>query len=259
MEIYQSFAQVYDSLMDDVPYADWAAWVTEALRRRGIADGLVLDLGCGTGSLTVELARAGYDMIGVDGSPDMLIRAREKAARCAGAGGEDILLLSQDIRELELYGTVRAVVSACDTLNYILEEEELREVFRLVNNYLDPGGIFLFDMNTAYKYEHLLGDHTFAEEREDCAYIWENTWYPDERINEYDLTLFVPQPGQGEPGTWFRRFHERHIQRCYTRESVERLLREAGMIPEAVYGAYTWEAPGPACERLLFAASEHGK
>ena len=148
MEAYRSFAQVYDLFMDNVDYDSWSSYLIGLLKRYGVDSGLVLELGCGTGNMTERLARAGYDMIGVDCSEDMLEIAQEKKLE----SGLDILYLEQDMREFELYGTVRAVVSVCDSLNYILEEEELLQVFRLVNNYLDPGGIFLFDLNTVQKY-----------------------------------------------------------------------------------------------------------
>ena len=134
MEAYTDFAQVYDTFMDNAPYENWADFLAGRLREDGIRDGLVLDLGCGTGTVTRLLAEKGYDMIGVDNSEAMLNIALEKEAEKP----QNILYLEQDMREFELYGTVRAVVCICDSLNYLLEEEDLLETFRLVNNYLDP-------------------------------------------------------------------------------------------------------------------------
>mgnify|MGYP003164972605 CR=1 FL=1 len=133
MEAYTSFARVYDIFMDNVPYKEWADYLGKILKEYGIDDGLVLDLGCGTGSMTEMLASSGYDMIGVDNAEEMLEIAMEKKVE----SGHDILYLLQDMREFELYGTVRAVISACDSVNYITDDEDLTEVFRLVNNYLD--------------------------------------------------------------------------------------------------------------------------
>lgn len=189
MEAYTSFAEVYDTFMDNVPYEEWAEYLAELLQEYDIEDGLVLDLGCGTGSLTEILATKGYDMIGADGSAEMLEIAMEKKAQ----SGHDILYLLQDMREFELYGTVRAVVSVCDCVNYITDEKELEQVFRLVNNYLDPEGIFIFDFNTEYKYKEILGEQTIAEDREDCSFIWDNYYYEDESMNEYELTLFIKE------------------------------------------------------------------
>ncbi len=248
--MYESFAAVYDTFMDNVPYEEWSGYLIRLLRREGIGDGLVLELGCGTGSMTELLARAGYDMIGVDNSADMLEVALEKKER----SGLDILYLLQDMREFELYGTVRAVVSVCDSLNYVTKEEDLLEVFRLVNNYLDPGGIFVFDLNTVYKYRDLLGDATIAENREEGSFIWENSYFEEEQINEYDLTLFIRQEGG-----LFRKYEETHYQRAYEPETVKRLLGQAGLKLEAVYDAFTLEAPGEKSERVYFIAREQGK
>ena len=146
MQAYTGFAAVYDTFMDNIPYEEWCEYLTGLLKEQGVTEGVLLDLGCGTGSLTELLADAGYDMIGVDNSEEMLELALEKKEQ----SGKDILYLCQDMREFELYGTVAAVVSICDCMNYILEPEDLTEVFRLVNNYLDPGGVFIFDMNTEY-------------------------------------------------------------------------------------------------------------
>ena len=158
MSSYESFARVYDLFMDNIPYEQWCEYLTELLKEYGATDGLVLELGCGTGNMTRLLADKGYDMIGVDNAPDMLEIAMEKKE----TEGQDILYLLQDMREFELYGTVKAAVSLCDSMNYILEEEELLQVFRLVNNYLDPGGMFIFDLNTEYKYREILGEQTIC-------------------------------------------------------------------------------------------------
>lgn len=138
MDAYTGFAAVYDMFMDNIPYEEWCEYICMILREYGITDGLLLELGCGTGSLTDLLAGMGYDMIGIDNSDEMLQLALDKREQ----SGNDILYLNQDMRDFELYGTVKAVVSICDSMNYILEEEELIQVFRLVNNYLDPKGIF---------------------------------------------------------------------------------------------------------------------
>lgn len=152
MEAYSEFARVYDLFMDNIPYEEWCDYLVMLLKQHGVDDGLVLELGCGTGNMTEALKRRGYDMIGIDNSEEMLAEAIEKSMESDSDTGEKpVLYLCQDMREFELYGTVRAVVSVCDSMNYILEPEELLQVFRLVNNYLDPEGIFIFDLNTRYK------------------------------------------------------------------------------------------------------------
>lgn len=248
LEAYSSFAQVYDQFMDNVPYEEWCSYICEILKEHGIGEGLVLDLGCGTGKMTRLLAKQGYDMIGVDMSEDMLGIAREHEE------SEGILYLLQDMREFELYGTVKAVVSVCDCMNYILEPEELLTVFKLVNNYLDPGGIFVFDMNTPWKYREELGTQTICENREDASFIWDNYFDEESEINEYDLTLFVEE----KPG-WYRRYEEFHYQRSYDPELIRQLLEEAGMEVLAFYGEGTHEEPEETCSRMYFVAREHGK
>ena len=246
MEAYTGFAQVYDTFMDNVPYEEWTDYYKEILREHGVMDGIVLDLGCGTGSMTELLAEQGYDMIGVDNSEEMLDLAMEKRA----ASGQDILYLLQDMRKFELYGTVRAVISACDSVNYLTEPGDLVKVFSLVNNYLDPGGLFLFDFNTEYKYRELLGDTTIAENREECSFIWENYYDLQERINEYDLTIFVRE------GELYRKFEETHFQRGYTVSEVADALREAGLELVALYDDFTREEPGEDSARVCVVARE---
>ena len=250
MDAYTSFARVYDTFMDNIPYEEWAVYLTGLLNEYGVNDGLVLDLGCGTGNMTELLAKEGYDMIGVDNAEEMLEIAMEKREK----SGHDILYLLQDMREFELYGTVRAVVSVCDSVNYIDEEEDLTEVLRLVNNYLDPGGVFIFDFNTLYKYREILGDRTIAENREDCSFIWDNYYYEEERINEYELSIFIR-----EKENLFRRYEETHFQRGYTLDEMIRMIKDSGLEFVTAYDAFTREAPKEDSERIYVIAREKGK
>lgn len=208
MEAYSGFARVYDLFMDDVPYDAWRDYLVHTLQMEGIAQGLVCELGCGTGRMTRMLAECGYDMIGIDASGEMLSMAREH-------GQDGILYLEQDMREFELYGTVRAVISICDSMNYLLEEQDMRKVFQLVNNYLDPGGLFLFDLNTIYKFRSLMGQRTFCEHREAGSLVWENYYDEESRINEYSLTLFIKE----EKGL-YRKCEETHYERGYELDSM---------------------------------------
>ncbi len=251
MQPYTGFAFVYDTFMDNVPYDEWADYVEHLLKKQGVDRGIVLDLGCGTGSMTRRLADKNYDMIGIDLSDEMLLIAREKNMDREN----NILYLCQDMREFELYGTVNAVVSVCDSMNYILSEEELLQVLRLVNNYLDPGGVFIFDLDTRYLYEEVLGDSTIAENREEGSFIWENTYDADEMMNEIHLTLFLPEDG-GEASPLFRKEEEVHYRRAYNPERIRELILEAGMEFIAVYDALTEEAPNEESERLYFIAKE---
>ena len=251
MEAYTSFAAVYDTFMDNIPYEEWEKYLKSLLYEYGVREGLVLELGCGTGNMTEILAQSGYDMIGVDNAEEMLEIAIEKRMK----SGLDILYLQQDMREFELYGTVKAIVSVCDSVNYILEEEELEEVFRLVNNYLDPGGVFIFDFNTVYKYREILGDQTIAENREECSFIWDNYYYEEERINEYELSLFIRE-GDSE---LYRKYQETHFQKAYDLETMKRLITQSGLEYITAFVAFTTEAPTRVSERIYVIARERGK
>lgn len=246
MDAYTGFAAVYDMFMDNIPYTQWCEYVTALLQEHGVTDGLVLDLGCGTGTLTRLLAARGYDMIGVDISEEMLAIAARQSP--------EILYLLQDMREFELYGTVRAVVSICDSMNYLMEYDDLVQVFALVNNYLDPGGVFIFDLNTIYKYKQGLGEQTIAENRDEGSFIWENYYDEEEQVNEYDLTLFIRQ-GDGS----YQRYEETHYQRAYSLESVKQAIAAAGMEFVAAYDAFGRNAPSAESERIYIIARECGK
>lgn len=251
MEAYTSFASVYDTFMDNIPYEEWAEYLIGLLKEYNVREGLVLDLGCGTGNMTELLAGAGFDMIGIDNAEEMLGIAMEKRSQ----SGHDILYLLQDMREFELYGTVKAIVSICDSMNYITEEGDLLEVFRLANNYLDPDGVFIFDFNTVYKYQQVLGDQTIAEEREECSFIWENCYYEDERINEYQLSLFIRE----ENSDLYRKYQETHFQKAYDLETIRELVTEAGLEYITAYDAFTRKAPAETSERIYVIARERGK
>ena len=211
---------------------------------------LVLDLGCGTGTITELLYEKGYDMIGVDSSEEMLQIAMDKKFETQS----DILYLCQDMRELDLYSTVGTVVSVCDSLNYLLMDEDVIETFRLVNNYLFPGGIFIFDFNTIYKYEEVIGDTTIAENREDCSFIWENFYSCEDHINEYDVTVFERQEDD-----LYRKFTETHYQRGYSLDEMKAFLKKAGLTFVTAMDEKTHEAPTEKSERIYVIAREHGK
>jgi SAM-dependent methyltransferase len=242
---------VYDRFMNNVPYENWVDYILKIIDKYyGKKPKLMLDLGCGTGNITGLLANEGIDMIGVDNSSDMLFAAKEKAR----VNNKDILYLLQDMREFELYGTVDCIVSICDSINYILEEEDLLQVFRLVNNYLDPQGLFIFDMNTYYKYNNILSDNTFSETNEDSAYIWDNYYYEQENINEYDLTLFIQ-----EENNMYSRYTETHYQRMYDIDTIKELIIRAGLEYIDCFEAVTFKAPTDTSERVYFIAREKGK
>ena len=245
MDAYTSFASVYDLFMDNVPYEEWCAFLCKMLAQHGITDGPVLDLGCGTGKMTRLMSEQGYDMTGIDNAAEMLqIAAMEP-------GEVPILYLLQDMQDLELDGCVRAVYSVCDCVNYVLDEEELQQAFSRVHEYLEEDGVFIFDVNTSYKYTKLLAENTFAESRNEGSFIWDNYYDEEERINEYDLTLFIPEGDE-----LYRRYTETHYQRNYETATLLKLLKNAGFTDICVYDDYT---DAPICEtseRAVFVAKK---
>ena len=245
MDAYTSFASVYDLFMDNVPYEEWCAFLCKILAQHGITDGPVLDLGCGTGKMTRLMSEQGYDMTGIDNAAEMLqIAAMEP-------GEVPILYLLQDMQDLELDGCVRAVYSVCGCVNYVLDEEELQQAFSRVHEYLEEDGVFIFDVNTSYKYTKLLAENTFAESRDEGSFIWDNYYDEEERINEYDLTLFIPEGDE-----LYRRYTETHYQRNYETATLLKLLKNAGFTDICVYDDYT---DAPLCEtseRAVFVAKK---
>lgn len=267
MEAYTSFAEVYDTFMDNIPYEEWAEYIKGLLREYHIEAGIVAELGCGTGSMTRLLSEAGYDMIGIDSSMEMLEVARsflpvsesrddgDAADDDAGIDGQrQILYLMQDMREFELYGTVAAIVSVCDCINYITKPEELLTVLKLVNNYLDPKGILIFDFHPERYYREQLADATFAEDREEMSFIWENEYDPEMQMNIYDLSIFV-RDADGR----YSKFQETHYQRGYTLEEMRILIAQSGLQLLAMYDAFTHEPAGDDSERVYVVAMEGGK
>lgn len=254
MEAYTGFARVYDLFMDNVPYDRWCADTVRLLSEYGIKDGIVADLGCGTGSITERMAAKGFDMIGIDSSEDMLEIALDKKIN----SGHNILYLCQDMRSFELYGTCAAIISRCDAINYILNMKDLVAVFRLVNNYLDPGGVFIFDCNTVHKYETVLANNTISETRDAGSFIWENFYDSVTGINEYDLTLYVRDP-QMKDQERFMRFEETHIQKAFTDTEIRRAAESAGLQWLRILDAKTLKEPVSDTERFLIILGEHGK
>ena len=275
MEAYTDFAVVYDTFMDETPYDVWGDFVDELIKKYGISKAisqevkqddknvnesdeeaaleqeknLVVELGCGTGSFTLEMAKRGYDIMGIDLSSEMLDIARRKSVDA----GFDLMFLEQDMRELDLYCTAGTIVSVCDSINYLTEDSDVIDCFKLVNNFLFPGGIFIFDFNTDYKYKEVIGDTTIAENREDCSFIWENYYDEESHINEYDLTIFARCDKNDEI---FRRSIETHYQRGYTLEEMKHFIEVSGLEFVAAIDADTHEAPCQTSERIYVIARE---
>ncbi len=251
MAAYDSFSKVYDKFMSDTPYDDWVNYIKEIWEKYALSPKLIAELGCGTGNITQRLADMGYDMIGIDSSENMLSKAREKA----GKNKTDILYLNQDMRYFELYGTVDCIISLCDSINYITEYDDLLKVFKLVNNYLEPKGLFIFDLNTIYKFKNILGQNSFSQTDEFSACTWENYFDENESINEYYTNFFIKDEKTG----LYERFEEEHYEKGYTVLEIKRVIEKSGLEFLAVFDEMTFSPPKEDSERIFFVAREKQK
>jgi len=248
---FEKFARVYDLFMEEVPYEEWVDYIERIFEMNQLSVKTLLDLGCGTGTMSVLFAQKNYEVIGIDLSEDMLSVAKEKSI----AKELDILYLNQDMTEFELYGTVDAIISVCDSLNYILKEDDLLKTFELVNNYLNADGLFIFDLNTEFKFRDSLSDNTFATTFESEAYVWENFYDAEEKTNVYCVNFFEKQ----KDSELYERFEEVHYQRCYSTEEVVGLLTKSGLKILNIYKAFTFEKADDKSERVYFVARKDSK
>ncbi|MBO5453688.1 MAG: class I SAM-dependent methyltransferase [Clostridia bacterium] len=242
MDCYNDFASVYDRLTDDIDYKKFVDFVETILLENGLKGKLLLELACGTGNMTVEFNKKGYDVIGVDNSPEMLSVARGKCP--------DNLLLLQDMTEFELYGTVDAVVCLLDSINYITDETKLKKMFSLVKNYLEYDGLFVFDINSEHKLRNIIGENTFVYNSEDVFYTWENE-QNDDCVNFY-LTFFVKNETDS-----FDKIEEFHTEKVYTTEKLVKILNEVGMEFIAAYADFEFNEPYCDSERIFIVARKN--
>lgn len=219
MEAYSSFSQVYNLFMDNAPYEEWFECIHSTLIENGIEEGGILDLGCGTGNMTRLFAKAGYSMTGVDASAEML----DIATMRQDDADMDITYVLQDITKLDVPKGFDGVISTCDSLNYVLEPEELFDVFCNVYCCLRSGGIFYFDFNTEYKYKEVIGDCIIAEDRDEAGFIWDNGYDDEAHINIYDVSLYIK-----EEGNMYRKHKETHYQRGYMIDEIKGISKRAG-------------------------------
>lgn len=252
MAAYEAFAAVYDIFMEEVDYNGWVRHVLASWEKYGSgALARAIDLGCGTGGASVPLALMGLDVIGVDLSPEMLAEADRKARQA----GVSLRLVCQDMTELELGIEADCVLSLCDSLNYLTEDCQLEQAFARAAAHIRPGGLFLFDMNTEYKFREILGDNIFASSEEDAAYIWENSYDPETRINEYNVSFFIEDEDSG----LYERVQECHYERAYSLEEITHALEKSGLTLAAVCDDYCFVPPHEESERLFFVARRNGE
>ena len=241
---YASFAQYYDSLTHNVEYARRADYLCTLLAHLGHAPRLTLDLACGTGSLTVELAKRGMDIYGIDGSADMLSVARQKAAE----SGLDLLFLCQKMQKLDLYGTVDTVICALDSINHLTLEKDVQTAFDRVSLFMNPGGWFLFDVNTVYKHRHVLADNIFLYDTDEVYCIWQNHYEEKNDRVSIQLDFF------GREGNLYHRSGEHFYERAYPQEQLLHMLNQAGFDVVYRFADLSLEEPGEQEERVVFAA-----
>lgn len=249
MGIYNNFAKVYDSFMSDVPYDEWVDFLEQIWAKYEINPKLVLDLGCGTGTITQKLTNK-YDMIGLDISAEMLSFAREKNEK----NNTNVLYLEQDMCEFELYGTVDSIYCLCDGFNYLTEKEDIVNTLKLCNNYLNPKGLLIFDLNTEYKFKEIYGDKVFADNTEAGSYIWINEYDEADKINIYDVNFFILD----ENTSMYEKFDEYHEERAYSLEEIKEMLDLANL--EFVLACdINFKEINITTERMYIIARERGK
>ena len=246
MSSYDILAGRYDQLTYDVDYRRWADYIQTHFDRRGLPGNTVLDLACGTGSLTYELAGRGYEMIGVDLSPDMLAEATGKDVP---EGAIPPMFLCQSMDRLDLYGTIDACVCCLDSVNYVTDPRKLRRAFERVHLFLMPGGLFIFDINTPHKLQAMDGQ-VFLDETEDTYCVWRAEYSSRRRICTYYMDLFCQD---GPAGLW-QRGEELHEERAHTPEELTEYLRLAGFRDIRQYGNLKLRSPRPGEDRIFFVA-----
>lgn len=244
MEQYSDFAFVYDELMDEVDYEGWVRYLEDIIEKEGADVKNILEYACGTGNITIPLAKKEYDIAGIDISYEMLDVAREKAEK----ESIELVLLEQDITELDFeMENLDCVLCACDGFNYIIEDKDIKTVFEKTYELLKDDGIFIFDISSFYKLSNILGNNMYGENREDIAYMWQNYFNEDDNILDMELAFFV----EDEDGK-YEKFEENHIQRAYKSEEMINFLTEAKFKDIKVYGDFTFESPLDDAERVFF-------
>lgn len=241
MDQYSVLAKYYDALMTDVDYGKWADFYSSCFDKSAVEIKNVCDIGCGTGSITTIMAKRGFSMTGVDMSPEMLCLAQKKADE----EGVFIRFAEQDMSSLDIGITADAVVCALDGINYLKDTSHIRSCFDRVNDTLCDDGMFIFDINTPYKYKNVLGCNAFIYELDDMFLSWQSFFNEKSGICDYVLTFFA------EHGGVWHRHDEEQWQRSYSIRTIRKLLKEAGFIIESEYSDVD-RAPLDECSERAF-------
>lgn len=246
MNSYTNFAGYYDRLMtEDINYEQIADFIENIFTEYDIEPQLVADLACGTGNITIPMAKRGYEMIGVDKSVEMLEVARDKAS----GENQDILFLNQSITKLDLFGTCDAFLCMIDGVNYIINPKSLENMFKKISTcFINPNGVFIFDISSFYKLSKTISNNTFIHDGDDIFYSWENKYYNKKHLSEMYLNFFVKEGNKG-----YKRFCERHLQRAYTEDEIKKALKKAGFSDIKTYDGFNLKKPTAKSERITFA------
>ncbi len=243
---YSVFARYYDELTANIDYGRRAAYFNEIIGRYKSTEGsILLDLACGTGSISEEMARLGYDVIGVDNSDEMLGAALDKKFD----SGLNIQYLCQDMRCLDMFGTIDITVCALDSINHLPDLNAVREVFGRVAFFSEVGGLFIFDVNTLYKHRNILADNTFTYETENVYCIWENSLVPETDEVKMHLEFF-----EREENGLYSRSSDSFSEKAYSEEQLEALLTETGFELVAKFGDDSFDSPAPDAQRIVYVA-----
>lgn len=250
MASYGNFAYFYDNLTDNVDYEKRCAYIRDLLAENGIGEGILLDLACGTGTVSLLMSDMGYDVIGVDASEDMLSVAQEKKME----SGADVIFLCQRMEELDLFGTINACVSTLDSINHVTDEKTVKEIFRRVSLFMEDKGLFVFDVNTPYKHREILGDNTFVYDTDEVYCVWQNST-DDNLVTTVNLDIF--EKDEDDEETYYR-YSEEFSERAYDLENIKKWLESVKFEVVAVYEEMTRDAVKADTQRAVFVAKKHG-
>lgn len=238
---YTVFSEYYDSLTSNVHYSERADYIEKLFKRYNHDAGITLDLACGTGSLTIELKKRGYDIYGADGSSDMLMVAQQKSCE----EGLSILFLKQKMQLLDLFGTIDTCICTLDSLNHIINKEELQKAFDKVSLFMNKGGLFIFDVNTIYKHKHILADNVFVYDKSSVFCVWQNTPLKD-NITRISLDFFE------KSGNVYHRSSETFCERAYSDSELEEMVCKAGFKILDIFGELSFDAPTEDSQRNVY-------